>query len=424
MIGLVDCNNFFVSCERVFSPSLEGRPVVVLSNNDGCIVALSNEAKAMGLTRGTPYFKVRAMAESHGVVALSGNHRLYGDMSDRVMSVLRSLVPAMEIYSIDEAFLFFDQSTGCLDEFGRYISDTVKRYTGIPVSVGIASTKTLAKVAARFAKQYSGYHGACMIGDDASRQRALELTGIGDVWGIGRRQCAHLQRMNVTTAAQFAAMERDMVRRHFTVTGEKTWRELNGEPCIELHQTPADRKSISSSRSFSRDIYDFDELREAVCTFAAIAARKLRRQQSLAIELQVMIRTNRFHQQLPQYSAESREKLADASADTMIISAAATNALKRIYKPGYGYKKASVTITRMTGRDGVQQSLFCDMRDSARRQRLMDVVDEINDQMAGGAALRLASARTPNSLIPHRTVADVKSGSVDILRPDIGLKRD
>lgn len=415
MIGLVDCNNFFVSCERVFTPSLENRPVVVLSNNDGCIVALSNEAKALGLKRGEPYFKVRHMADSHGVVALSGNHRLYGDMSDRVMSILRSLVPSIEVYSIDEAFLFFDPSTADLEGFGRYISETVRQYTGIPVSVGIAPTKTLAKIAARFAKKYPGYHGSCIIDSEQRRCRALQLTDVADVWGIGHRQSATLRRMGITTAWEFASLECNAVRRWFTVTGEKTWRELRGNPCIELQETPPDRQTITTSRSFPKDIYSFDELREAVCTFAAIAARKLRRQQCYALEIEVRIRTNRFHDRQPQYAAASRETFLDATSDTMQISAAATAALRRVWRRGYGIKKAGVTITRLTGRDGIQQSLFRDSADATRRERLMQVLDAVNEQLPGSAVLRLASARSPVSLISKGFRPDRSGGQIRII---------
>lgn len=414
MIALVDCNNFFVSCERVFTPSLEHRPVVILSNNDGCIVSLSNEAKAIGLKRGDPYFRIRPLAASHGVVALSGNHRMYHDMSERVMSILRSLVPSIEIYSIDEAFLFLDSATGDPEGFGRHIRQTVLQYTGIPVSVGIASTKTLAKTAAHFAKKYPGYRGACIIDTETKRLRALELTDIGDVWGVGRRMRATMLRMGVDTAARFAAMSRDSVRRWFTVTGEKTWRELRGEACIDWQPTAADRQSITTSRSFAMDIYDFDTLREAVCTFAAIAARKLRRQGSYALELEVWLRTNRFHERNPQYAAASRETFPDATADTMQISAAATHALSRIYRQGYGFKKAGVTITRLTRREGIQYSLFRNAADSERRERLMKVVDTINEEIAGCASLHVASARPALTLL-SRQHTQQSAGSVRLI---------
>lgn len=398
MIGLVDCNNFFVSCERVFNPSLDGKPVVVLSNNDGCVVAMSNEAKKLGITRGEPYFKVRYL-EREGLIALSGNHRLYGDMSERVMSVLRSLVPSIEVYSIDEAFLLFEPDTGDLEGFGRYIVETVKRYTGIPVSIGMAPTRTLAKMAARFAKKYPGYHGACMIDTDVKRLKALELTEIGDVWGIGRRQSAKLKAMSIVTAAGFASLEHEQVRRLFTVVGEKTWRELRGEACIEHVTVPPERQTITTSRSFPKDIYSFDELRQAVATFAAVASRKLRKQHGLALEIEVWARTNRFNEKNPQYSSMARETFLDATADTMLISAAATRALKRVFRAGVGFKKAGITISRITSEEGFQQSLFHDVAEDERRKRLMNVIDSLNENLTASASVHVASAARATSLI-------------------------
>ncbi len=419
MIALVDCNNFFVSCERVFNPALENRPVVVMSNNDGCVVAISNEAKALGITRGEPYFKIRSMAERNGVVALSGNHPLYGDMSNRVMSVLRSLVPEIEVYSVDEAFLFLDTAPGDVAEFGRYIVETVKNYTGIPVSVGIAHTKTLAKIAARFAKKFPGYKGACVIDDDVKRLKALELTEIGDVWGVGRRLRVRLQAMGIDTAAKFAAMEREQVRHRFTVTGERTWRELNGEKCIEQVEVPPERQTITTSRSFPTDIYNFEDLREAVCTFAAIAARKLRRQRSYALEIEVWAVTNRFHEHDPQYSGSAKESFIDATADTMQISAAATRALQKVWRQGYGFKKAGITITRITGRDGLQQSLFRDHADADRRERLMRVLDSVNENIPPQAAIRIASAKQPHKLIADGLQVRRKDSEVELIHPSL-----
>lgn len=393
MIALVDCNNFFVSCERVYNPALEHKPVVVLSNNDGCVVAMSNEAKAIGITRGAPFFKLRDLVKRHNVIALSGNHRMYGDISDRVMSVLRSLVPRIEIYSIDEAFLYLDPDMADLEGFGRYLVETVMRYTGIPVSIGIAATKTLAKMAARFAKKHPGYHGCCMIDTEAKRQKALELTEIGDVWGIGRRLRVHLSAMGIDTAARFAALSREQVRHRFTVTGEKTWRELNGQPCIEHVEVPPERQSITTSRSFATDLYSFDELREAVCTFAAMAARKLRRQRGYALEIMVWGRTNRFHLKDDQFTGSAKETFEYPTADTVQISQAATRALRQIWRPGIGFKKAGVTITRIVGHDGLQLGLFQDTAQAARRTRLMTLIDNLNASLPTAASLHLASTR-------------------------------
>lgn len=411
MIGLVDCNNFFVSCERVYNPALEGKPVVVLSNNDGCVVAMSNEAKAMGITRGEPYFKIKDR-QQQGLIALSGNHRLYGRMSERIMNLLKALVPRMEIYSVDEAFLFFDSEIGDLEDFGRYISQTVRRYTGVPVSIGIAPTKTLAKVAARFAKKYPGYKGCCIIDNEDRRRKALELTDIADVWGIGRRHARKLLAMGITRASQFSALSREQVRRLMTVVGERTWCELHGEPCIEQMVITPDRQSITTSRSFPHDIHDFLELREAVSTFAAIAARKLRRQDCFALEIEVWVRTNKFHEREPQYAAAEKVRLVDPTNDTSQISAAATRALKRVFRQGYGYKKAGITITRLTGRNGLQHSLFSDTEQLSRRDRLMRVLDSINESVTSSGAVRTASSRSPISLISDKHQPPTLSGDV------------
>lgn len=391
MYGLVDCNNFFVSCERVFRPSLIGRPVIVLSNNDGCAVALSNEAKALGFRRGDPYFKIKAQAERHGVAAFSGNHRLYGDMSARVMATLRAEVDDIEVYSIDEAFLHISSGISDLADYGRMLSRKVHRNTGIPVSIGIAPTKTLAKMASHFAKKYPGYKGACLIDNDEKRIKALELTPIGDVWGIGRRLSRRLSERGIVTALQFAGLDRERVRNNFTVTGERTWRELNGEACVPAEWTPPDKRSLTSSRSFARDIYDIELLRQAVCAFATILGRKLREQSSYALDLSVYVATNRFNEQALQYSNAASLTLHEPTADTPTLARAAMTLLKSIYRPGYGIKKAGIVINRIVSGDGRQPSLFADINDLARRDRLMAAIDSINSSPGNPDVVRLAA---------------------------------
>lgn len=400
MVGLIDCNNFFVSCERVFAPALRRCPVIVLSNNDGCIVALSNEAKALGLKRGDPYFQVSALCERHGVEVLSGNHRLYGDMSSRVMATLGTIVPDIEIYSIDEAFMDFDGwAADQLPDIGRTIVSRVRRHTGIPTSVGIAPTKTLAKIAARFAKKYPGYRSACMIGDDDQRRKALSLTEIGDVWGVGRRLVRRFEQIGVSTALQFADMPEDLVKTHFNIVTQRTWHELNGLPCIDLETQPAPQKQMCCSRSFGTMLTDFEQLREAISLFATIVSRKLRESGLAAVSLSVFIHTNSHREDLQQYFNSTGRRLDQATSDTISITKAAVECLRTIYRRGYHYKKAGIMITEIVRADAVQRSLFVDPAEQARRQRLMSVLDTINSRSVAHDTVHIAAYQPVESLV-------------------------
>lgn len=391
MIALIDCNNFFVSCERSVHPELRDRPVVVLSNNDGCAVAMSNEAKALGITRSMPYFKFRILAERHNVAIISGNHDLYRDISRRVMSTVRDMLPSIEIYSIDEAFALVRDDIGELHEYGQYVADEIRQKTLIPVSIGIAPTKTLAKIAAHFAKKYPAYRGACVIDTPEKAQKALALTAVADVWGIGRRHARKLNDRGITTALQFAELPATTVRALFPVNGERTWRELNGEACIE-HERGDARQTITVSRSFACDIRDIAQLREAVSYFADIAGRKLRAQHGYALGLSVFVATNRFHAGEPQYSDSASATIDEATDDTITLAETAQKLLSRIYRPGTGIKQAGVTITRIVGENGRQPTLFADHEAMARRSRLMKAVDAINNAAQSPAArVRLAS---------------------------------
>lgn len=406
MIGLIDCNNFFVSCERVFDPSLRGRPVIVLSNNDGCAVALSNEAKALGLRRGDPYFKVRPLCEREGVRVLSGNHRLYGDMSSRVMATIASQVPDIDIYSVDECFLHLhDVAPDKLVDFGRGIVRQVRRDTGIPTSLGIASTRTLAKVAARFAKKYPGYHSVCRIANDESRRKALALTSIADVWGVGRRLRARFERVGITTALQFADMPRQAVEDMLNVTGVRTWRELNGEPCIEIDNAEPAKKQICCSRSFGTMLETFDQLRQAIALFSTIASRKLREQRSVAVAVSVFIHTNAFRDDLTQYYNSAQVRLPEASADVSEVTKAALVALASIFRKGYLYKKAGVIITDIAPAHAAPLSLFADSEARSRRQRLMAVVDDINAASLSHDSVHIASFLPVDNIVrtEHRS---------------------
>lgn len=379
MIALCDCNNFFVSCERVFQPALHGRPVIVLSNNDGCAVALSNEAKALGIKRGDPFFKIRELCERNGVAVLSGNHRLYVDMSERVMATLQALAPeGIEVYSIDEAFLRLDDTTGDLADYGRYIVSRVRRNTGIPISLGIARTKTLAKVAARFAKRYPGYRGACLMDTLEKERKALSMTAIGDVWGIGRRHTVKLTDRGVTTALQLADLPPEPVRRLLTVTGLRVWKELNGEPCIEQELTPPERKTITASRSFASEIYTFDEMRQALGAFASIVGRKMRGMGLMAGEVSTFVSTNRFHEHDPQYYNTASVTFEEPTDFTPSIAEGAMKAMQSIFREGYGFKKAGITLSKLVDARKRQLNLFSDEEQEKKRRRVMEVMDRIN----------------------------------------------
>lgn len=391
MIGLADCNNFFVSCERVFRPELLNRPVIVLSNNDGCAVALSNEAKALGFRRGDPYFKIKSRADANGVFVFSGNHKLYGDMSHRVMTTLRSFCDEIEVYSIDEGFIFFNEGVGDYAGLGREIVRTVLRNTGIPISLGLAETKTLAKVAARFAKKYPAYKGACLIDSEDKRCKALEITPIEDVWGVGRRNVPKLRRQGITTALELADLDEERVKDLFNIVGHRMWRELNGISCITREIVPPDRKTITCSRSFQTDLYEFEDLRRAIASFSTAVARRLREQHLVAQAVEVFICTNRFHTSQPQFYNAVEQRLTDATADTALLLRAANSALERAFRPGYGYKRAGVTITRCVNVNSVTAGLFDDRADIERRQRLMAALDRINASPANRNAVRPAS---------------------------------
>ncbi len=360
MVGLIDCDNFFCSCERVFRPDLEGRPLVVLSNNDGCVVARSREVKAMGIPEGLPYYQLLEQYPDAGITAFSSNYTLYGDLSARVMAVLREAAPGVAQYSIDEAFLDLDgMDSAGLKAWGEALCARVERCTGLPVSLGIAPTKTLAKMAAKFAKKYPAYRKCCMIATEAQREKALELTAVGDVWGIGRRIARALGYHGISTALDFARQSRGWVRGKFHVTGERTWDELNGRPVIAediLGGRP--KKSIVTSRSFPGMITDFEDLRSHVANYAARCAGKLRRQGSVCAMLHVFVRSNHFREDLPQYNAEGFRCFATSTSTTRELVDTATEVLTGIFRQGIHYKRAGVMVSGITPASAVQPDLF------------------------------------------------------------------
>lgn len=378
MYGLCDCNNFFASCERVFRPELNGRPVVVLSNNDGCVIARSNEAKALGIRMGHPYFQIRALVERHGVAVFSSNHTLYGDMSRRVIATLRRLVPAAEVYSIDEAFLDLRGiPLGELDALGHRISRTVRRDTGIPVSIGMAPTKTLAKIASKLCKQYPRLQGSCLMYRPEDIEKVLRRFPIEDVWGVGRRHRKMLQTAGIRTAWDFTQRDATWVRARMNLPGLRTWRELQGEACIDFESAPPARQQISVSRSFAHELTTPDELHTSVATFTSMCAEKLRREGSLCGELTVYILTNRHREELPQYFESETVRPAIATDDTLELVPLATAALQRIFRAGYGYKKVGVIFSELLPKNGAQRDLF-DVVDREKHARLMEAVDAAN----------------------------------------------
>lgn len=374
MFGLVDCNNFYASCERVFNPSLNGKPIVVLSNNDGCVIARSNEAKLLGIKMGVPAYQIKELVNTHGVTVFSSNYTLYGDMSGRVMSMLAELSPEIEVYSIDEAFL---NLTGIKDlqSLGTNIVRKVSRGTGIPVSIGIAPTKTLAKMANKFAKKYPAYNRLCIIDTEEKHEKALKLFEIGEVWGIGHRQVAKLEKQGVKTAFDFTQLPGSWVRKYMTVVGERTWKELRGISCIDMETVPPAKKQICTSRSFGKMVEDIDTMSEAIATHASTCAKKLRQQKSYAMSLMVFIHTNNFREDLPQYWKNTIVQFPIPTSDTLEIVEYALAGLKTIFMEGYQYKKAGVIITEIT--TNAQLGLFNSI-DRDKRERLMQVVDKIN----------------------------------------------
>ena len=378
LYAICDCDNCFVSCERVFRPDLEGRPVVVLSNNDGCIVSRSREAKAIGVKMGMPLYQMRRTF-GDTVVALSSNYELYADMTARVMSLLRKEVAEFYRYSVDEAFCILPSHTPeSAKVWGEKMNRHILRATGMPVSIGVAPTKTLAKIAAHFAKTYPGYHGCCLITDDEARIKALSLTTVGDVWGIGRHLRPRLERSGIRTALDFAQRDEEWIKGNCNITVERTWRELNGQDCIPEEEA-APKKSILNSRSFQEMVTDLPTLRTYVANFASSCAAKLRKQNSVAGTIGVFISTNRFRTDLPQYHGSSEYTLSTPTDSAIDIVDCAMKVLDSIYRPGYLYKRAGVVMLGIRGHDGIQPDLFDYSPERADKlHRLDTTIDSIN----------------------------------------------
>ena len=389
MYGIIDCDNCYVSCERVFRPDLKDKPIVVLSNNDGCVVARSNEAKKMGIKAGTPYFQLAEQFPNQKIVVFSSNYELYGELTSRVVSIISKEAPAYFRYSIDECFVYLpdpdDKTVNCplsivnYKEWGEELHKKIRRNVGIPVSIGLAPNKTLANMACHFAKKYQCYRHWCMIDTDEKRIKALKLYPIDEVWGIGRRYAARLEALGVKTAYDFAAHSGDWVRATFkNIVIERTWRELNGEDCVP-NEEMAKKKSICTSRSFNGMITDLDGLRIHVSNYAARCAEKLRQQGTVASIVGVFLNTNAFREDLPQYWNFQEMRLITPSNSTITIVKAANEVLKKLYRPGYHYKKAGVIVMGIGPNSPIQQDLFDTNAEQFEKMKRLDaVIDRIN----------------------------------------------
>jgi DNA polymerase V len=418
VFALVDVNNFYASCEQLWEPRLRNRPVVVLSNNDGCVVARSKEAKAIGVPMGAPWFKLRALARLHGIVALSSNYELYADMSNRVVEVLRDFTPELEVYSIDESFLSLGGMSsvcqGSLAEYGQKIRQRIACWVGLPVCVGIGSTKTRAKFANHVAKKNAQFGGVCDLEALGANEQDDWMTRIdvGEVWGVGRRISKKLEDLGIRSVLDLKQADPQAMRKQFSVVLERTVMELRGCSCMPLELMAPDKQQIMSSRSFGKPVYDPAELREAVSTYVCRAAQKLRAQHSVAGALTVGIMTNQFKPDEPQYSRSVVIPLPEPSADSRVLVAYALRMLEHIYRPGYAYKKAAVMLSDLSPESQRQVALWQDEVEDWGRERsarLSGLLDEVNARFGRGT-LHIASTGTQTAwsmkrerVTPHYT---------------------
>jgi len=383
MYAVVDCDNCFVSCERVFQPELLNKPVVVLSNNDGCVVARSNEAKKLGIKMGVPVYQIKDLCDKYNVQLRSSNYILYADMSNRVMSILRDEVGPgkMEQYSIDEAFLRFDID---LDyrQWGESLVAKIGRWTGMPVSIGIAPTRTLAKAATWFAKKWKGYNKVCIIGNNEQREKALKALPVEEVWGIGRRGFSKCEYYGIKTAWDFSQKSESFIRRLFTVNGVRTWKELRGQSSI-TSVVSGDKQTICTSRSFDGMVSEIGKLEMFISNYAAHCAQKLRAQKSVCSLLTVFLQTNHFREDLPQLDLGLTVNLETPASSTPELVKTALRALRACYQPGYLYKRAGVIVSGISSNDAIQMNIFDSLTPEQRHKlnKLSEVMDTINRKM-------------------------------------------
>lgn len=391
MIALVDCNNFYASCERVFRPHLENKPVAVLSNNDGCVIARSNESKSLGLKMGEPIFKKRELVRRHNIQLFSSNFALYGDISKRVFDIVARDVPSYEIYSIDEAFLDFSGMKNPYD-FALHLKKKVREWTGIPISVGISYTKTLSKVAGYLAKKSP--EGVCYLNERAHIDKILSSLPVDEIWGVGMRYAMKLNKYGIYTAKDLLDCDETWVRKVMNVVGLRMVRELKCIPHFNLEGVRSMKKSICTSRSFSVEVSEYSRMSEYVSMFASRCSEKLRGEGACARSLSVFMYTNRFKPKARQYSGYFSMDFDTAASDTITITKLATYCLKKIFRSGYSYKKAGVTLSGIVPRDQVQLNLF-DSRDREKADTLMHTLDKINGNM-GRDVLKLSSSGINN----------------------------
>lgn len=389
MYALIDCNNFYASCERVFRPDLNGKPIVVLSNNDGCVIARSNEAKALGIPMGAPAFQFEKLFDTHQVHVFSANFPLYGDLSMRVMHILATYCPQIEIYSIDEAFLDFSGFEKFnLQSYGQEIAVKVRKSTGVPISVGFAPTKTLAKIANRIAKKFpERTQNVFIIDDDTARIKALKWLPVEDVWGIGRQHAKRLKAQGIMTAYDFSIWNADKIKKQMGVVGLRLQQELLGQPTLPI-ELPKAKKNIATTRSFEKMYTTFDELKERVATFSVTCAEKLRKQKSCCQAIMVFVHTNGFRKDMPQYSRNVVVKLPFTTNSSIDIAHYAIKGLEQIFKEGYAYKKAGVIIMDFYPENVVQQTLFD--APNPKHHSIMKAMDMLNHKI-GSTKIKLAT---------------------------------
>ena len=389
IFALVDCNNFYASCEKLFAPRLKNVPVLVLSNNDGCVVARSRKAKALGIKMGVPVFKIKDLIAKHKIQVFSSNYPLYADMSSRLMRTLEALAPRVEVYSIDEAFLDLSglEKLFNLESFGKQVKAKVDKDTGIQVCVGIAPTKTLAKLANHGAKQYPATGGVVDLTARVRQEKLMAITPVEEVWGVGRQLTKHLNAMGITTALDLAQIDPQLIRNQFSIVLERTVHELNGIACLELEEIPAKRKQIISSRSFGQVVTELDNMRQAIAQHAARAAEKLRSEDQQAKVLTVFIRTNRFKTNQASYSNSATGQLPEPSSDSRVLTRLAMQLLESIWRDGYRYNKGGVMLADFYDQNTSQPSLFEDMAKKYRSKKLMAAVDQINESGLGTVTL-------------------------------------
>jgi len=387
VFALVDCNNFYASCEKLFRPDLRHAPVVVLSNNDGCVVARSKEARALGIRMGVPVHKIQEQIQQQGIQVFSSNYALYGDISNRVMQTLEALAPAVEVYSIDEAFLDLTGVANAMEltEFGLQVRTTVQQHIGMSVCVGMAPSKTLAKLANHAAKQYPATRGVVDLTNPARQKKLLGLMPVNEVWGVGRKLSARLNAIGITTALQLAEQNPKDIRRNFSVVLERTVRELNGESCLALEDITPTKQQILCSRSFGQRVTRYTELHEAISSYVARAAEKLRHEQQQCQFISIYIRTGLFNLSDPRYSNSASLRLDYPTDDTRLLLQAGGRLLQTIWKDGYRYAKAGITLSDFYDRGVAQPDLFNQQVMNPNSARLMQVVDRINQQQRGKA---------------------------------------